>query len=81
MDEALKAQGKDWKTFTRQEMRTVVCANCHVEYYFDGDGKYLTFPWTDGTRIENIANYYQELGFKDWDHAQLRRADDQNAAS
>ncbi len=70
LDEALKAQGKDWKTFTRQEMRTVVCANCHVEYYFAGEGKYLTFPWEDGTRIENIANYYQEMGFKDWEHPQ-----------
>jgi len=49
LDEALKAQGKDWKDFTRQEMRTVVCANCHVEYYFVGDGKYLTFPWANGT--------------------------------
>ena len=70
LEEALEAQGKDWRTFTRQEMRTVVCANCHVEYYFAGDGKYLTFPWEDGTRIEDIAGYYQELGFKDWDHAQ-----------
>jgi nitrite reductase (cytochrome c-552) len=43
LEEALVAQGKDWRTFTRQEMRTVVCANCHVEYYFKGDGKYLTF--------------------------------------
>lgn len=34
LKEALAAQGKDWETFTRQEMRTVVCANCHVEYYF-----------------------------------------------
>ena len=25
LDEALKAQGKDWHTFTRQEMRTVTC--------------------------------------------------------
>jgi nitrite reductase (cytochrome c-552) len=45
LEEALVAQGKDWRTFTRQEMRTVVCANCHVEYYFEGEGKYLTFPW------------------------------------
>ena len=70
LEEALEAQGKDWRTFTRQEMRTVVCANCHVEYYFAGEGKYLTFPWEGGTRIEDIAKYYQELGFKDWDHAQ-----------
>lgn len=68
-EEALEAQGLDWRTFTRQEMRTVVCGNCHVEYYFEGDGKYLTFPWENGRRIENISEYYQEEGFKDWDHA------------
>jgi nitrite reductase (cytochrome c-552) len=66
LKEALEAQGKDWTTFTRQEMRTVVCANCHVEYYFKGDGKYLTFPWEKGTRIDQIISYYQESGFKDW---------------
>lgn len=70
LEEALKAQGKDWKTLTRQEMRTVVCANCHVEYYFAGEGAYLTFPWSDGTRIEEISQYYAELGFKDWEHPQ-----------
>jgi nitrite reductase (cytochrome c-552) len=69
LEAALKAQGKDWRTFTRQEMRTVVCANCHVEYYFAGEGKLLTFPWDDGTRIENIASYYAANGFKDWEHA------------
>lgn len=69
-DEGLKAQGKDWRTFTRQEMRTAVCGNCHVEYYFKGDEKYLTFPWEKGTRIENISEYYAEEAFKDWDHAQ-----------
>ncbi len=68
LDEALKAQGKDWRTFTRQEMRTVVCANCHVEYYFKGDGKYLTFPWAKGTNIDEIDAYYDETGFKDWEY-------------
>jgi nitrite reductase (cytochrome c-552) len=66
LKEALERQGKDWETFTRQEMRTVVCANCHVEYYFKGDGKYLTFPWDNGTRIDEIISYYEESGFKDW---------------
>jgi nitrite reductase (cytochrome c-552) len=70
LDEALQAQGLDWREFTRQEMRTVVCANCHVEYYFKGDGKYLTFPWEDGMKIEDIATYYAELQFKDWEHPQ-----------
>jgi len=66
LEEAFEAQGKDWTTFTRQEMRSVVCANCHVEYYFAGEGKYLTFPWDDGTRVEEMYEYYEALGFKDW---------------
>lgn len=70
LDEALKEQGKDWHTFTRQEMRTVVCANCHVEYYFAGEGKYLTFPWEKGTNIDQIAAYYEEIAFVDWEHPQ-----------
>jgi len=72
LDEALKAQGKDWRTFTRQEMRTVVCANCHVEYYFKGDGKYLTFPWAKGTNIDQIISYYEEAGFKDWEYPEAK---------
>lgn len=68
LEEALEAQGKDWRTMTRQEMRTLVCANCHVEYYFKGDGKYLTFPWEQGTRIQDIVAYYNEVGFKDWEY-------------
>ncbi|HEY5983084.1 MAG TPA: ammonia-forming cytochrome c nitrite reductase subunit c552, partial [Anaerolineales bacterium] len=68
LNEALQAQGKDWQTFTRQEMRTVVCANCHVEYYFKGDGKYLTFPWAGGTDIYSIVELYDGLAFKDWDY-------------
>ncbi len=70
LEEALEAQGKDWRTFTRQEMRTVVCANCHVEYYFKGEGKYLVFPWAKGTRIEQISEFYQEIEFTDWTHPQ-----------
>lgn len=68
LEAALTAQGKDWRTFTRQEMRTVVCANCHVEYYFQGEGKLLVFPWTGGTTIEAIEAYYTANGFKDWEH-------------
>ena len=68
LEEALKAQGRDWTTFTRQEMRTIVCANCHVEYYFAGKDKYLTFPWENGTRLDQIVSYYEANGFKDWDY-------------
>ncbi len=66
LKEALEALGRDWTAFTRQEMRTVVCANCHVEYYFAGEGKYLTFPWANGTQIDQIISYYEEIGFSDW---------------
>jgi nitrite reductase (cytochrome c-552) len=66
LENALVAQGKDWRTFTRQEMRTVVCANCHVEYYFD-EGTLLVFPWEKGTTVEAISAYYlkkvSKIGF------------------
>ena len=54
---------------TTQEMRTYVCAQCHVEYYFDGDGKTLTFPWKYGTDINDEYRYYQDIGFSDFRHA------------
>jgi nitrite reductase (cytochrome c-552) len=67
LEKALEIQGKDWRTFTRQEMRTVVCANCHVEYYFKG-GNALTFPWHNGTRVEDMSAYFEEVDFADWTH-------------
>ena len=63
LEAALADQGKDWRAFTRQEMRTVVCANCHVEYYFAGEGKLLVFPWKGGTSIEAIEAFYNEIQF------------------
>lgn len=54
---------------TRQEMRTYVCAQCHVEYYFKGPEKRLTYPWAKGLKADQIADYYDEIGFKDWVHA------------
>jgi nitrite reductase (cytochrome c-552) len=55
---------------TRQEMRSYVCAQCHVEYYFRGTEKRVTYPWHKGLKIENIIAYYDEEGFKDWTHAE-----------
>lgn len=51
-----------------QEMRTYVCGQCHVEYYFKGPEKRLTYPWMKGIKVENILAYYDEVGFKDWTH-------------
>ncbi len=69
---AMTEQGVDLSTATRQEMRTYVCAQCHVEYYFEGDNKVLTFPWSKGLNIDNIDEYYAEEGFKDWEHAETK---------
>lgn len=68
LQDALEAQGKDWTTFGRQEMRSLVCANCHVEYYFVGEKKVLTLPWADGTKIDEILSYYEGQEFKDWEY-------------
>jgi nitrite reductase (cytochrome c-552) len=55
---------------TRQEMRSYVCGQCHVEYYFKGPEKELTYPWKNGLKVENILAYYEEVKHKDWTHAQ-----------
>ncbi len=55
---------------TRQEMRSYVCAQCHVEYYFKGQEKRLVYPWAKGLKVDNIIAYYDEIGFKDWTHAE-----------
>ncbi|NNE70067.1 MAG: ammonia-forming cytochrome c nitrite reductase subunit c552 [Rhodothermales bacterium] len=52
------------------EMRTFVCGQCHVEYYFKGSEKRLTFPWARGTSVDSIYAYYADAGFKDWTHAE-----------
>ncbi|MCG8477020.1 MAG: ammonia-forming cytochrome c nitrite reductase [Cytophagales bacterium] len=69
--EGFQAMGKDIKDASHQEMRSLVCAQCHVEYYFDknkGKGNYLTFPWKDGLTVEDMERYYDNLEFKDWTH-------------
>ncbi len=65
---AMKARGVDLSQATRQEMRTYVCAQCHVEYYFSGENKVLVFPWTEGLTADSIDQYYDKIAFKDWVH-------------
>jgi nitrite reductase (cytochrome c-552) len=55
---------------TRQEMRAFVCGQCHVEYYFKGPEKRLTYPWEKGLKADEILAYYQANGFRDWVHAE-----------
>ena len=66
--DALKVREIDPAKFSRQEMRTMVCAQCHVEYYFKPDNKKVTFPWKYGLKMDDAEKLYDEINFKDWDH-------------
>jgi nitrite reductase (cytochrome c-552) len=55
---------------SRQEMRSFVCGQCHVEYYFKGAGKVVTYPWANGLKVEEIEAYYDAEGFTDFVHAE-----------
>jgi len=71
--EAFQRQGKDITKATHQEMRSLVCAQCHVEYYFDkktygAETAYLTFPWDKGMTVEAMETYYDSIGFTDFVH-------------
>jgi len=60
---------------TRQEMRSYVCGQCHVEYYC-GPKATLFFPWADGLKVEAIERRYDAFRFDDghrfydWKHAE-----------
>jgi nitrite reductase (cytochrome c-552) len=68
--EAMAKRGIDVSKATRQEMRTYVCAQCHVEYYWQKSDLYLTFPWAKGLSVDSIEAYYDEIHFKDWEHGE-----------
>ncbi|MDR9501388.1 MAG: ammonia-forming cytochrome c nitrite reductase [Desulfurivibrionaceae bacterium] len=77
---ALEAEGSlKLADATHQELRTLVCAQCHAEYYFkptdwtDKNGvekvaKVVTFPWQNGFAVEDMEAYYDEINFADWTH-------------
>jgi nitrite reductase (cytochrome c-552) len=60
---------------SRQEMRSFVCGQCHVEYYC-GPKVTLFFPWGNGLRVEQIEAYYDNYKvpdghrFYDWAHGE-----------
>lgn len=68
---AMEAKGADMSKPTKNEMRSYVCGQCHVEYYFAADNSEVTFPWNNGFKPEDMYKYYEttakEKGFeKDW---------------
>ncbi len=49
---------------SRQEMRSFVCGQCHVEYYC-ANRMTLTYPWGKGLRMEDEEAYWEETEFPD----------------
>jgi nitrite reductase (cytochrome c-552) len=74
--EAFQARGLAVENATHQEMRSLVCAQCHVEYYFNKKIRegvnYLVFPWENGTVLEDIEKYYDNIEFSDFTHSLSR---------
>ena len=64
-----------------QEMRSFVCGQCHVEYYFKGAEKRLTFPWEGGLTVDAALAYYDKVGHKDWVHKDTGRPRSESATS
>jgi nitrite reductase (cytochrome c-552) len=49
---------------SRNEMRSFVCGQCHVEYYCSTKMP-LTFPWGKGLRAEQIETFWDTTKFPD----------------
>ena len=52
------------KDGTRQEMRSFVCGQCHVEYYC-ATAMPLEFPWSKGLAMEQMEEHWNEKTFPD----------------
>jgi len=74
----LNAEGsRPFAEASHQDMRSLVCAQCHSEYYFkptkwtDSSGTeqtagVVTFPWNNGFSAEAMEQYYDDRDFTDW---------------
>ncbi len=82
LNDALTRQGIDWREASKQEMRSYVCAQCHVEYYFEsadhGVASKPHFPWDNGYSAQDMYGFYNNAQaerdgisgqFADWTHA------------
>jgi nitrite reductase (cytochrome c-552) len=71
--EALERIGRPVERATHQEMRSLVCAQCHVEYYFRPEDNYLIFPWDEnGVHAEAQEAFLDRVEHVDWVHALSR---------
>lgn len=69
--EAMQKKGIDVKKAPREQMRSYVCGQCHVEYYFEPATSRVILPWDKGFLPEQMYAYYsgKPYGFtEDWLH-------------
>ncbi|OIJ16322.1 hypothetical protein BKP35_04535 [Anaerobacillus arseniciselenatis] len=66
LTDGLERLGFDYENATQHDMRSLVCAQCHVEYYFDplNDQK-VTFPWGYGLTFEDQWEYSEYQASRD----------------
>ena len=67
-ERAFQAIGWNWDEATKSQRQSMTCAQCHVEYYFTDEGKFVKFPWDLGTTAADMETYFDNLGFVDWTH-------------
>ncbi len=72
--ESLAARGVDLEDASRQDMRSYVCAQCHVEYHFERESRQLAMPLSAGLQPGDMARYYADIDFSDWQHAETGAA-------
>ncbi|MDO5484363.1 MAG: ammonia-forming cytochrome c nitrite reductase subunit c552, partial [Desulfovibrionaceae bacterium] len=74
----LQRTGKDWAQLSRNEKRSLVCAQCHVEYYFthkdNGPAAKPVFPWDKGFDPEEMYAYYNSHGAKNGPFVDFKHA-------
>ncbi|SQI44193.1 Cytochrome c-552 precursor [Leminorella richardii] len=68
-ERGLEAISKPFDKASRLDQQSMVCSNCHVEYYFSGKNKAVKFPWDKGITVEKMEEYYDNIAFSDWTHA------------
>ncbi len=78
LKEQLAMNGQEFEQLSRNEQRSLACAQCHVEYYFthpsNGVAAKPVFPWANGYDPEDMYEYYKSHGpnngqFADFVHA------------
>ncbi|MGI2206886.1 ammonia-forming nitrite reductase cytochrome c552 subunit [Shewanella baltica] len=71
-ERGMEALGTPFAKASKKDKQSMVCGQCHVEYYFEkkeGRKGFVKFPWDMGTTVEQMETYYDGIEFSDWTHA------------